>query len=504
LPEDLRQTIDKQRQFENEISSNELVAFPIISHVGIKNIVGVDVIDSWKNSHIKLKNVDEHNENVKNFSTTTLFRGCLTDCYVNNGNSLQYQQTTNKNEKGAIKNLKEIVQQLKTEYGDFPTNRCFKQLHWKFKSFSKNSLSASDENSENFLYVDVLKPMKSEEFLINSKPAKELFNFLQTFNEKSESFEDFTDDSNSSRFSVRGSNNFVVLTGDNGVGKTSSVYAVTSDLNYRVIEVNAGSRRSGKIMLQELLEATQSHRVQTNNNNDNTQDSTSSQSQTSNEDKKSVILIEDAELVFESDDGFVSSIQQLINISKRPVILTTNNRNCQHLQKFINHNEIAYTMTDDDENRIGKYLSLLCLAANYRIDSIDIQHLFTSNRRDMRKTINEIEFFIRSRVTTKTTTTAKFFDDDDDDDDLLEFYLKDRRSATMRINQNHSNDDISSIHFDSSIMSSMLMPKSAKFDDEKKDELMDEMKCYILENTHSHMLKSKYNLNESIYKVTER
>lgn len=472
LPEDLRQTIDKQREFEIEILSNELVAFPRISHVFGGKVLDFDVINSWETSRVKLNKIDEDVLDRKCPSATTLSGGCLTDCRRDSKeNSSQLQAINIADKRETIKNLKEIVQQLKTEYGDFPTNRCFKQLYWKLKTFSQNS----DSCDENFLYVDILKPGKLEEFFINVKPAKELSTFLQTWNDKSDSIDDFSDDSMSSRFSVKGSNNFVVLTGDNGVGKTSSVYAVASDLNYRVIEVNAGSRRSGKKMLQELQEATQSHRVHKSEDSQDTDDSQDQQ-------QKSLILIEDSELVFESDDGFVSSIQQLINMSKRPVVLTTNNRNCSHLQKFINHNEIAYNMSNDENNsnHIGKYLSLLCLAANYRIDSIDVQHLFIANGRDMRKTINEIEFFVQSRNSTFTNSN----------DDLLEYYQCKGRQKTSKIAQ----IDISRMHFESSVISSSLMMKSGSA---KKDELMDEIECYIQEH-------SQYDSNEGIRKISER
>ncbi|XP_005101852.1 uncharacterized protein LOC101848052 [Aplysia californica] len=55
--------------------------------------------------------------------------------------------------------------------------------------------------------------------------------------------------------------NTIVITGPHGVGKTSSVYALAQEMGFKVFEVNASSLRSGKQLLSQLEEATQSHRV---------------------------------------------------------------------------------------------------------------------------------------------------------------------------------------------------------------------------------------------------
>lgn len=154
-----------------------------------------------------------------------------------------------------------------------------------------------------------------------------------------------------------------------------------------------------------MLEATQSHRVKKHKSarsilsQDDQRYDISSQLSTDESavfDEKTIILIEDAELQFESDDGFIASIQQLINISKRPVILTTNEHNCHHLQKFIQANCINYAQSPKVSKRVAKYLSLMCLVANYRINALEIESLYDQNGGDLRKTINEMEFFIRS------------------------------------------------------------------------------------------------------------
>ncbi|XP_078347147.1 uncharacterized protein LOC144632387 isoform X2 [Oculina patagonica] len=51
------------------------------------------------------------------------------------------------------------------------------------------------------------------------------------------------------------------ISGPTGVGKTAMVYACAEELGYKVFEVNSSSKRSGKHILSQLEEATQSHLV---------------------------------------------------------------------------------------------------------------------------------------------------------------------------------------------------------------------------------------------------
>ncbi|KAM9745967.1 ATPase family AAA domain-containing protein 5 [Menidia menidia] len=55
--------------------------------------------------------------------------------------------------------------------------------------------------------------------------------------------------------------NTVLITGPTGVGKTAAVYACAQELGFKVFEVNASSQRSGRLILSQLKEATQSHQV---------------------------------------------------------------------------------------------------------------------------------------------------------------------------------------------------------------------------------------------------
>lgn len=501
LPEDLRNTIDKQKQLDDDILSNDLIAFPLISHVTqLRNEDGQETSD-FKSSRVKFViKVDDLEEDAKVPDLSLKqFIDCNSDDLVQAVCAL-----ISPVDRKPLVDIKAIVKQIKIDFGDFATYRCYKQLHHKYQSANVQELDSdymseieNGVNDENSLFVDIFKPSKFNEFLFLPNPAQELKKFLLTWSDKDKG-DDYDSDDSGSRHSSRSMNNFAVLSGRNGTGKTTSVYALANDLNYKVIEINAGSRRSGKKMLQDLLEATQSHRVKNKSGKLYSTQDESDNSQESNFDApngaKSIILIEDAELAFESDDGFVSSLQQLINISKRPVILTTNNRSCPHLQKFIQHNEIMYDCPSS-ANQISKYLSLLCLAANYQINAVTIEHLYALNGHDLRKTINEIEFFIRSG-NSRTN-----------DGNLMEFYRRPRRAWLHGGQLNYTNKSLSTVCFESSIVSgcAAVSVERANRDEisYQQHDLMHEMAEFLV-GERCNLAENQRDLTHGKQKIIER
>ena len=129
--------------------------------------------------------------------------------------------------------------------------------------------------------------------------------------------------------------------------------------------MNASSKRTGKRILKELEEATKSHRIKKSKHKSLFERITN-EDETSKISQNSLILLEDIDLIFEEDEGFVSAAYQLASNTKRPIIMTCRNT-CPHLNKMApQQNKIYFHKVSG--NRVSTLLELIALAeTNYRI-----------------------------------------------------------------------------------------------------------------------------------------
>nr|XP_029726702.1 ATPase family AAA domain-containing protein 5 [Aedes albopictus] len=446
IPEKMRLEIEKQRSFEESIL-NESPVFPLISHVQQLVFSGrVGDRSPLRSVKIRVKpeSPDEaaipEKENEFEFAT-------LNDCddsvvedilakLIGYGDSEEtYSYVLPK-----IGNVKDIVRAWKQSYSHFPVFKCYKQFKAMFEEHLEESdpppprpsgqrkgrkleeaiiLEDSVEIVESkygnlngeLLFTEKYKPLVPDHILVNCQPAIALKKFLSSWKEDRagnpyDSEDDF-ENSNSSMSSTSSQIlNHVVLVGPPGCGKTCNVYAVANEMNFNVLEINASSRRKGKIILQELQEATQSHQVRRKDEavdifkksrkpskKEARQVSIDSEGSSGSK-KLSLILIEDADIVFEQDEGFITAINQLISTSKRPIVLTTTDRNCPHLSRYISNNVIRYVAPGIAH--VAKLLSIMSLVEKVHLDQSELARLYALNRKDIRKTINELQFFVQS------------------------------------------------------------------------------------------------------------
>ncbi|XP_063816944.1 ATPase family AAA domain-containing protein 5 isoform X2 [Pseudophryne corroboree] len=130
---------------------------------------------------------------------------------------------------------------------------------------------------EDVLWTEKYQPQHSEDLIGNSAAVMRLHSWLRDWKHRAEKEEirnqiqstgkdendtwnlgDFHDSEDSDEESLC---NTVLITGPPGVGKTAAVYACAQELGFKVFEVNASCQRSGRQILAQLKEATQSHQV---------------------------------------------------------------------------------------------------------------------------------------------------------------------------------------------------------------------------------------------------
>ncbi|ODV79575.1 uncharacterized protein CANTADRAFT_27862, partial [Suhomyces tanzawaensis NRRL Y-17324] len=100
----------------------------------------------------------------------------------------------------------------------------------------------------------------------------------------------------------------LILQGSIGSGKSSSIYAVTKELNSYVHEINTGLNRGRKDIFNSLKEFCTTQLVHRQDESRTFQ--------------QGIVLLEDVNILFEQDKNFWSVVQDILNISRRPIVIT--------------------------------------------------------------------------------------------------------------------------------------------------------------------------------------
>lgn len=334
------------------------------------------------------------------------------------------------------------------------------------------------------LWTEKYKPLSSNESIGNFKSIELLKKWLMSWKDygqelssahamkrkvDSDSSSEFWSSDSNSRQSSGFIDNTYVLTGPVGSGKTSSVYAIANELNINVIEVNASSKRTGKKILMKLQEATQSHKVKIGNKSDKIDDNKpnifsnkknnstekkkkkerllkskskplNKNSSSPTKDKMSLILIEDADIVFDEDDGFVNALSQIVRFSKRPVIIVATEINCSHLKKFVSeHNIIKFHSLSG--HIVSPWFNLLMLMESNKIYPMLCQLLVHFYKGDIRKTIMHLQCWILGNRKNDSTINKCVENDSICEDITLISHCSDNEDSSSR-DINIKEDDI--------------------------------------------------------------
>ncbi|XP_023126606.2 ATPase family AAA domain-containing protein 5 [Amphiprion ocellaris] len=133
-----------------------------------------------------------------------------------------------------------------------------------------------DVVKEDVLWTDKYQPQHSSDIIDNGASVRRLHSWLKEWKlradreerkkQKDKKLEEGSNDSDwdcgeEDSQDLEDMCNTMLITGPTGVGKTAAVYACAQELGFKVFEVNASSQRSGRLILSQLKEATQSHQV---------------------------------------------------------------------------------------------------------------------------------------------------------------------------------------------------------------------------------------------------
>ncbi|KAL0263687.1 hypothetical protein SLS55_002668 [Diplodia seriata] len=246
--------------------------------------------------------------------------------------------------------------------------------------------------------------------------------------------------------------NLLLLSGPHGSGKTATVYAVAKELGFEVFEINPGSRRSGKDVLEKIGDMTENHLVQrrtqeqpdratvdsdaerlsdavqkdiesgrqksmssffkpvvaqtqakpkTSAKKKPTAQATLEKAQPSlvkpkRNQKQSLILLEEIDVLFEDDKNFWQTVEHLALHSKRPVIMTCTDESLRGISEDTLHGILRMSPAPTD--LATDYLLLLAAREGHLLSRQTISSLYESKGCDLRATIMELDFWCQMAV----------------------------------------------------------------------------------------------------------
>lgn len=243
--------------------------------------------------------------------------------------------------------------------------------------------------------------------------------------------------------------NGVLISGPHGCGKTAAVYAVAKELGFEVFEINSSSRRSGKDVMQKIGDMTRNHLVRHNKafapaedqepvtDDEVAKDLKSGKQATMNsffkpkagapkpkpkpkpkeqpkpipsasapakETKKepsknqrqSLILLEEADILYEEDKQFWLTVVSLMTQSKRPFIMTCNDETLVPISTLRLHG-IFRLSPPPHELAVDR---LLLVAANegHALKRHAVELLYESRHQDLRAATMDLQFWCQLGV----------------------------------------------------------------------------------------------------------
>ena len=305
--------------------------------------------------------------------------------------------------------------------------------------------------------------------------AKELDGFVVSSDEEVDEMDEITDSQDSSiqslheRKSVMRAGalrdgqrnaNAVVISGPHGCGKTAAVFAVALELGFEIFEVNAGSRRSGKDILDKVGDMTRNHLVKHRQDDEvihsieqslepeqadersqaeldsgrqetiesffqaksvgttkQLQEKAKASARTvgikgkksspkkgvlqeniskPRDQKESLILLEEVDVLFEEDKLFWATVIDLITRSKRPVIMTCSDETLLPLDEMALF--AILRLAPPPELLATDYLLLVAASEGHLPSREAIQSLYAAKGFDLRASLAELNLYCQMGV----------------------------------------------------------------------------------------------------------
>lgn len=214
----------------------------------------------------------------------------------------------------------------------------------------------------------------------------------------------------------------LILYGPPGSGKTSSVYAACKELDIYVFESHPGERRSGKLIMEKLDGMSRSHLVHHRKDDGPkkgglfgflkpaSKPSVPKQNEVGSNKvavsgknpphklQKSVILFDDADILFDDESSFWSAIERFLETTRRPVIITCTDPTKLSPDIYNKHFDGLMMFSPASVDIQADALWVIALCEGHLIERDYLKSLVQENNLDFRKSLNHLQFWCQMAI----------------------------------------------------------------------------------------------------------
>uniref|UniRef100_A0A060T3T6 ARAD1A18722p n=1 Tax=Blastobotrys adeninivorans TaxID=409370 RepID=A0A060T3T6_BLAAD len=174
----------------------------------------------------------------------------------------------------------------------------------------------------------------------------------------------------------------LIVHGPSGAGKTASIVAAAKELNAYIFEINSSSKRTGKELIDNLEGMGTSQLVHSSN-------------ETRNQD--SLVLVEEADVLFQDESSFWSGLTKFVETAKRPIILTCNDISMLPDNVVSNYGDNIY-ISKPNFSLVVDIAFLVALCEGHLVERQAIEKLTRSCHLDLRMVLTQLQFWCQMGI----------------------------------------------------------------------------------------------------------